>query len=166
MVLDCDQRLADGSYLAKIYPTVKDRRNRRNGRRVRVIEYRLADGPDAEGEDVYRLITTILHPDRATAIELAQLYAQRWEIETTLDEFKTHLGGRAFVLRSKTPDGVKQEFWGFIMAHHAVRTIMLDAAERAEIPPNRLSYTHALGEIRRKLPMFLVVPPSEVESAV
>jgi hypothetical protein len=166
MLLRCDKRLADGSYLSTIYPTTKDRRNDQRGVTVRVVEYTLTNGSDAEGEDIYRLITTILDHDRAPAVEMAQLYAQRWEIETTFGEFKTRLGGRDLVLRSKTPDGVRQEFWGFILAHHAIRSIMHDAAEKAQVPPNRLSYSHSLEEIRRKLPLFLVVPPSEVESSL
>ena len=65
-----------------------------------MIEYTLA-GHDG----VYRLITTILDPDEAPAAELAALYAQRWEFESTLDEIKTHLGGPHLVLRSQHPDG-------------------------------------------------------------
>ena len=166
MLLTCNKRLADGSYLSTIYPTTKDRRNQRDGVAVRVIEYSLMGGPDAEGENIYRLITTLLDHEAYPALEMAALYAQRWEIEIAFDEFKTHLGGRDLVLRSKTPDGVRQELWGFIMAHHAIRCIMHDAAEKVHIPPNSLSYTHALLEIRRKLPQFLVIPPSDLESQV
>ena len=121
MLLTCNKRLADGSYLSTIYPTTKDRRNQRDGVAVRVIEYSLMGGPDAEGENIYRLITTLLDHEAYPALEMAALYAQRWEIEIAFDEFKTHLGGRDLVLRSKTPDGVRQELWGFIMAHHAIR---------------------------------------------
>src|ERR1035438_8042711 len=79
-----------------------DRRNGRNGVVVRVIDYRLKD---VEGsEPLYRLITTILDHEQAPARELAALYHERWEIETTLDELKTHLRGAQIVLRSKTPD--------------------------------------------------------------
>lgn len=166
MLLPCNKRLSDGSYLSTIYPTTKDRRNKRDGVTVRVIEYSLTAGSDAEGEEIYRLITTLLDHETGPALDLAGLYAQRWEIEIAFDEFKPHLGGRDLVLRSKTPDGVRQEFWGFIMAHHAVRSIMQDAAERARISPNSLSYTHALHEIRRKMPQFLIIPPSEVESQI
>ncbi|MDR3706814.1 MAG: transposase [Capsulimonadaceae bacterium] len=166
MRLPCNKRLADGSYHSAIYPTTKDRRNQRDGVAVRVIEYSLTRAPDAEGEKIYRLITTLTDHESYPALEMAAIYAHRWEIEIAFDEFKTHLGGRDLVLRSKTPDGVRQEFWGFIMAHHAIRSIMHDAAEKAQIPPNILSYTHALLEIRRKLPQFLIIPPSGLESQV
>ena len=75
--------------------------------------------PDAE--PIYRLLTTILDPKEAPARELAALYHERWEIETALDELKTHLRGARIVLRSKTPDLVRQEFYGLLMAHFAVR---------------------------------------------
>lgn len=172
LVLPCEKRLADGSYVSTIYPSVDERRRNENGTRVRVIEYRLTQkedtgtgAVDAE-ETTYRLITTILDEERAPALEVAALYDDRWEIETTLDEFKTHLRGRGIVLRSKTADGVYQEFWGFLLAHHAVRSIMHDAALSAQVDPDRLSFTHALRTVRRRLPLFLVVPPSGVETTV
>jgi len=57
-------------------------------------------------------VTTILGPAAAPAEQLAALYHERWEIETALDELKTHLRGSKIVLRSKTPDLVRQEFYG------------------------------------------------------
>ncbi len=111
------ERFADGSYLAKTYPSEKDRRNSTNAVTVRVIDYRLVDVPDAE--PIYRLVTTILDPERAPASELAALYHERWEVETALDELKTHLRGSKIVLRSKTPELVRQEFYGLMMAHFA-----------------------------------------------
>lgn len=96
------------------------------GSLVRVIEYRLNDVADAE--PIYRLITTILDHEKAPAKELAALYHERWEIETTLDELKTHLRGAQIVLRSKTPELVRQEFFGLLMAHFAIRGLMHEAA--------------------------------------
>ena len=117
--LEVDQRFADGSYLSRIYRSTSDRRNRRNPIVVRVIEYRRKDVLGAE--PIYRLITTILDPGLAPAQELAALYHERWEMETTLDELKTHLRGAQIVLRSKTPELVRQEFYGLLMAHFALR---------------------------------------------
>ena len=154
-----DAVLADGSYLTTIYPSDKDRRHRTNGVRVRVIEYRLAGIPGAE--PLYRLLTTILDAAQAPAAELAALYHERWEIETTLDELKTHLRGAKIVLRSKTPDLVRQEFYGFMMAHFATRGLMHEAALKADIDPDRLSFVHAVRVIRRKLPQAPAIPPSE-----
>ena len=165
LVLACESRLPDGSYLSTVYPSPAERRRGNRGVRVRVIEYCLK-GQTVTEETTYRLITTVLGHDDAPALELAALYAERWEIEMALDELKTHMRGRGIVLRSKTPEGVRQEFWGFLLAHHAVRSIMHDAAVRAEIDPDRLSFVHGLGVIRRRLPFFLVIPPSGVESAI
>jgi hypothetical protein len=99
--LEMDKRLPDGSYLSETYASSSDRRNRRNGTAVRVLEYRLKGVKGSES--LYRLVTTILDHTQAPASELAALYHQRWEIETALDELKTHLRGAQIVLRSKTP---------------------------------------------------------------
>jgi hypothetical protein len=155
--LTCERRLADGSYLSRIYPSERDRRHKTNGVVVRVIEYRLEGVVGAE--PIYRLITTILDPELAPAHELAALYHERWEIETALDELKTHLRGAKVVLRSKTPDLVRQEFYGLMMAHFAVRGLMHEAALRADEDPDRLSFIHAVRVIRRKLPIYHAIPP-------
>jgi hypothetical protein len=156
--LEREKELSDGSYLSRIYPSERDWRKKTNGIRVRVIEYTLEGVPDAE--PLYRLVTTILDPNAAPAEELAALYHERWEIETALDELKTHLRGAQIVLRSKTPDLVKQEFYGFMMAHFAVRGLMHEAALKADEDPDRLSFLHAVRVIRRKLPAFGAIPPS------
>jgi hypothetical protein len=150
--------LADGSYLTTIYPSDKDRRHGTGGVRVRVVEYRLEG--IAEAEPLYRLLTTILEPARAPAAELAALYHERWEIEGALAELKTHLRGARVVLRSKTPELVRQEFWGLLLAHFAVRGLMHEAALRAGEDPDRLSFLHAVRVVRRKLPLFAALPPS------
>jgi hypothetical protein len=158
-----EQRLADGSYLSTIYATVADRRCRLRGVAVRVIEYALEG--EAPTEPSYRLITTLLDHQEAPAEELAALYHERWEIETAFDELKTHLrGGAHIVLRSKTPDLVRQEFWGLLLAHFAVRGLMHEAALAADEDPDRLSFTHAVRVIRRRLPQLAAFPPSAVES--
>jgi hypothetical protein len=114
--------------------------------------------PDAE--PLYRLVTTILDPAAAPAAELAALYHERWEIEGALAELKTHLRGARMVLRSKTPELVRQEFWGLLLAHFAVRGLMHEAALRADEDPDRLSFLHAVRVVRRKLPLFAALPPS------
>ena len=156
--LPCEQRLPDGSYLSHIYPSDRDRRHRTNGVAVRIIEFCL-DGV-ADAEPIYRLVTSILAHEQAPAQELAALYHERGEIETTLDELKTHLRGAKIVLRSKTPDLVRQEFYGFMMAHFATRGLMHEAALKADIDPDRLSFVHAVRVIRRKLPQAPAIPPS------
>jgi hypothetical protein len=157
-ILPCDRRLADGSYLSKVYASAKDRRHDRNAIVVRVIEYELEG--IADGEPLYRLITSVLDDGKAPAEDLAALYHDRWEIENVFDEFKTHLRGRQAVLRSKTPELVEQELYGFILAHFAIRGLMHEAALRGDLDPDRLSFVHAVRVVRRKLPTFAAIPPS------
>jgi hypothetical protein len=160
--LDVDQRLPDGSYLSRIYASTSDRRKQRQAIVVRAIDYCLPDVPGAE--PVYRLITTILDPRQAPAPELAALYHERWEIETALDELKTHLRGAQIVLRSKTPELVEQEFYGLLMAHFAIRGLMHEAALRADEDPDRLSFLHAVRVVQRRLPRLAALPPSAQKS--
>lgn len=150
--------LPDGSYLSTIYPSQNDQRRRRHGARVRVIDYTLPGVPDAE--PLYRLVTTIQDPAAAPAAELAALYHERWEIETALDELKTHLRGAKVVLRSKTPDLVRQECYGFLLAHFAIRGLMHEAAVKADTDPDQFSFVHAIRVIRRQLPHAGAIPPS------
>jgi hypothetical protein len=161
-LLPPDKRLSDGSFLSYLYPSVQGRQRKRNAVMVRVIEYRLEGVANAEPG--YRLITTILDHETAPAEELAALYHERWEIETALDELKTHLRGSRIILRSKMPDLVRQEFHGLMMAHFAVRSLMHDAALRAHLDPDRLSFLHAVRVARRKLPLYGAIPPSGPES--
>lgn len=156
-VLPCEKRLSDGSYLSHIYACSNDRRKNRNGVPVRVIEYRLEGIPDAE--EIYRLISTVLDADTAPAKELAGLYHERWEIETAFGELKTHLRGARIVLRSKSPELVLQELYGLLMAHFAIRGLMHEAALKDDIDPDRISFVHAVRVVRRKLPLFVALPP-------
>ncbi|MEK9134086.1 MAG: IS4 family transposase [Pseudomonadota bacterium] len=160
--LDIEKRLPDGSYLSRIYRSTADRVRQRKGIVVRVMEYRLEGIPGAE--PLYRLVTTILDHRQAPAKELAALYHERWEIETTLDELKTHLRGARIVLRSKTPDLVRQEFYGLLMAHFAIRGLMHEAALQANEDPDRLSFVHAVHVVQRRLPRFVAIPPSAQKS--
>lgn len=144
MVLPVVQMLPDGSYLSRI--VAAEDRKRANPTTVRVVEYTLA------GQDtVYRLITTILDPELAPATDLAALYAQRWEFETALDEVKTHQRGPGMVLRSRHPDGVRQEIYGFLLVHYAIRELMWQAAQQAGEDPDRISFTRSLNVVRRQV---------------
>ena len=161
MRLACESRLADGSYLSHVYPCERDWRHKTHGIAVRVIDYRLEGIEGAE--PIYRLATTILNPNQAPASELAALYHERWEIETAFDELKTHLRGARIVLRSKAPDLVRQEFYGLLMAHFAIRGLMHEAALKANEDPDRLSFLHAVRVVRRKLAVYPAIPPSKEE---
>ena len=112
------------------------------------MDYVLENGASPK---VYRLVTSILDPEAAPAEELAALYSQRREIEAALDELKTHLRGSRMQLRSKTPDLVRQEFWGLMMTHFAVRGLMHEAALWEHIDPDSLSFVHAVRVLRRRV---------------
>jgi hypothetical protein len=161
MRMACEKRLPDGSYLSHVYPSERDWRHKTNGQLLRVIDYRLEGIEDSE--PIYRLATTILDAAKAPAGELAALYHERWEIETAFDELKTHLRGARIVLRSKTPDLVRQEFYGLLMAHFAIRGLMHEAALQADEDPDRLSFLHAVRVIRRKIASYGAIPPSAEE---
>lgn len=158
LLLPIRQRLSDGSYLSQIYPSPKHRKRDQEGIWVRVIEYRLEGIDDAE--PLYRLVTNLLEEQAAPAAELAALYHERWEIESSFDELKTHLRGRQIVLRSKTPELVLQEFYGLLLAHFAVRSLMHEAALKGKVDPDELSFVHAVRVVKRKLPTLLAFSPS------
>ncbi len=162
VVLPCLKRLPDGSYLSRIYAYRQKHRTTTDGVDVRVIEYVLEGSGSKE---IYRLVTTILDTEAAPAQELAALYCERWEIETALDELKTHLRGSRIQLRSKTPNLVRQEFYSLMMTHFAIRGLMHEAAIRGEIDPDKLSFVHAVRVVRRKLANPIAFSPSAQESA-
>ena len=151
VVLRPTELLADGSFLAQIYPTPKARRRGEHGREVRVIEYAL-DTPAGPGREAYRLITSLLDERAFPAEQLAATYHERWEIETALDEVKVHQWAHPRPLRSQRPREVVQEVYGLLLAHLAIRTLMHQAALRAGIDPDRLSFTGALRVLRRAIP--------------
>lgn len=138
-------QLDDGSYLSEISASRDCKKTEKIT--VRVIEYRL----DGRSDETYRIVTTILDPTVAPAIELAGLYAERWEIESAFGELKTYQRGKGVVLRSKSPDGVLQEIWGHLLVHYALRLVMRDAAHEADLDPDRMSFLNALRIVRRQV---------------
>jgi Transposase DDE domain len=155
--LPVDKMLADGSYLSTIYPNQASRKAGQGAMVVRVIEYAL---PQQEGaQERYRLITTLLNPARAGALELATLYRQRWHIESVLDELKTHMVQGRRTLRSKTPQGVKQEFYGWLLMHYATCWLMHHSASAHRVEQSRLSFKGTLELVRRQQPHSGAFPP-------
>jgi Insertion element 4 transposase N-terminal/Transposase DDE domain len=160
------QRLADDSYLSAIAPqsipaptTLGQARWRVANRQaafVRVVEYQITDRPDAE---TYRLITTITDWRAALSGDLAAAYHQRWEFEIALDEIETHQIAHTRVLRSKSPEMVRQEIWGILLAHYAIRALMVEAAHDADLDPDRLSFMDSLRVIRREADGAADFPP-------
>jgi hypothetical protein len=151
------ETLTDGSWLAEVSPGGNAKRHT-PPLRVRVIDYSIDDG---RGEHAsYRLLTTLTDPAEAPAIDVAAAYGQRWEIESTFDELKTHQRGPRIVLRSKSPDLVAQEIWGHLCCHYAIRALMADTAtEHAGRDPDRVSFVAALRIARRSTAQQGGFPP-------
>src|ERR1044071_185324 len=160
LILPKLKRLSDGSYLTKIYPSPHARARDRDGVLARLITYRLGNR-----REEYRLLCSILDPQKAPAIPLANLYSRRWTIETVLGEIKTRLRGARVVLRSRVPDLVRQDFYGLLLAHFGVRALMHDAALQEKIDATDLSFTHALRTVARYLPLYVYFFPSAEEEA-
>lgn len=151
------EKLPDGSYLTTIYPSGKAREKDLDGIPARLIEFAI---DTRHGTEHYRLLCSIMDHRKAPAIQLAHLYNRRWTIETVFAELKTALRGSGIVLRAQTPDHIRQEIYGMLMAHFGVRAFMLDAAHVQKVDPSELSFVHALRVVHRYLPLFVSFPPS------
>ncbi len=141
------ETLADGSWLAELRPAGAALKVKPHI--IRVLDYEIDDGRPTDNS--YRLFTTILDPDDASAADLAIAYSQRWEIESVFDELKVHQRGPRTVLRSKSPELVLQEIWGHLCCHFAIRTLMWEAAGHAQVDPDRVSFVAALRIARRSI---------------
>jgi len=138
------RQLADGTYLASLYPEDDSGQQRGRPLLVRIIEYTLDDPARPGHGDLHRLVTTLLNPRTCPALELILCYHERWEIETAIDEIDTHQRLCDYTLRSHTPSGVVQELYGMLLGYYAVRALMLQAAQQVDLDSDRLSFTHAL----------------------
>jgi Transposase DDE domain len=153
------QTFEDGSFLSWIAP---DRKSKKKGAEripVRVIEYTIEEKGE---EKTYRLITNLMDITAFPALLLAQEYHQRWEVENTLDEFKTHLNGRKTPIRSKYPRGVVQEIYGWLLGHWAIRSLMFQAAGQHGLSPLRLGFTGTLRVVRRAITQFQQSTPEDI----
>ena len=152
------QVLQDGSFLSRISPTgVSRAQAAEQAISVRVIEYTMPG--DAQALPRYRLLTTLLDAQAAPAQELAALYHRRWEIEAVFDELKTHLRQGRRVLRSKTPELLRQEFYGWVLAHYAVRWLLHQGAARHRVPHAGRSFKGHVELVRRAQPRSGAFPP-------
>lgn len=157
------QVLDDGSFLSQISPTGVGRvQAAEQAIAVRVIEYTMPG--DDQALPRYRLLTTLLDDTAAPARELAALYHQRWEIEAVFDELKTHLRQGRRVLRSKTPELVRQEFYGWVLAHYAVRWLLHQGAARHRLPHAELSFKGHVELVRRAQPRSGAFPPTAAQT--
>ena len=106
-----DRVLSDGSTLHTVYPSTGP------AFAVRVIEYRLKssmppsrNGNPANPGQIHRLVTTLLDPVLAPALDLILCYHERWELEEVIGETKTSLRFTNDPMRSQDPLLVYQEF--------------------------------------------------------
>lgn len=156
MVLKPIKQLADGSYLAKIYPSSWYRANDRRGIVVRVIEYKLDDPQRTGHDEVHRLMTNLFDAEEFPALELIMEYHERWEIEIGFDEQKTHQdpcrAEKTTNLRSETSDGLKQELYAVSLGHFITRAMMLQAAETRKMDVDRLSFKGCFQILKTRLP--------------
>lgn len=153
--------LADDSYLSKVYPDASARRKDRGGVLVRVIRYTHNDPRRVDCGKEHRLLTTLLDAEKYPARDLIILYHERWEIELTFDEQKTHhapiVPGKEAQLRSETPRGVIQELYALSLGHYVTRAFMVEAASVESLDPDRLSFVGCLRVLQNRMPEYPAV---------
>jgi IS4 transposase len=118
---------------------------------VRVVEYTVSTDAEDRDPEIFRVITTILDPEDVTAPEIAAAYHERWEYEIALKEIETQMLRAGSGLRSKSPELVRQEIWGLLLAHYSVRSLITEAAESAGVDPDRLSFIRSVNVVRRQV---------------
>jgi hypothetical protein len=167
--------LPDGSYLSFIADSKEKARNSYRLRHglakvtdlpgfyVRVVDYEVTDRGD--GREIITLVTNITDPGEIPALELAAAYHERWEAELVFDELKTHQRGPGVILRSRKPDLVEQEIWGLLLTHYGIRHLMREAADQAELDPDRISFIRTLRVIRRQVSGQAAFSPSETRES-
>jgi hypothetical protein len=133
------------------------------GMYVRVVDYEVTDRGD--GEEIITLVTNITDPGEIPAAEMAAAYHERWEAELVFDELKTHQRGAGAILRSRKPELVEQEIWGLLLTHYGIRYLMREAADQAELDPDRMSFMRALRVVRRQVSGQAAFSPSEARGS-
>lgn len=151
------RQLPDGSALAYLRPSAPLRRKRGDKLMVRIISYEISDPARPHYGERQRLVTTLLDEKQAPALDLVCVYHERWEIEITIDEIDTHQRLADRPLRSLKPVGVIQELYGLLIAHYAIRALMQEAALKAGLAPDRLSFVGSLRIIQDAIPEFQMV---------
>jgi hypothetical protein len=155
--------LADGSYLAYLYPSDYQRKKRGEHLLVRIVEYTFSDPALPHYGEIHRLVTTLLEAGACPALDLVCAYHERWEVELVVDEIDTHQRLTHRTLRSQKPVGVIQELYALLIAHYAVRYLMHESAVQAEVDPDRLSFVHALRVLQNAVPEFQMVALDQLE---
>jgi len=117
------------------------------------------------------LVTTLVDAEIYSKQTLADLFRQRWEIETNFAHLKTTM--KMDVLKCKTVDGVLKELQVFALIYNLVRQVMLLAAVRQQVDVRRISFIDALRWLQTarpgdQLPKLVVNPdrPNRLEPRV
>jgi hypothetical protein len=167
--------LSDGSYLSYIADPDEKRKHYQKvyagrakitdlpGIPVRAVDYEVTDRGDHD--EIITVVTTIMDPGDVPAPGLAAAYHERWEAEQVIGEVKTHQRGPTTILRSRTPEMIQQEIWGLLLTHYGIRHLMAEAADQAELDPDRLSFIRALRVVRRQVSGQAAFSPSETGSS-
>jgi hypothetical protein len=170
VVLPLLEWFPDGSYLSFIADSAEKAKNSYRLRHglvkitdlpgiyVRAVDYEITDRGD--GEEIITVVTNITDPVDIPAVELAAAYHERWEVELVFDELKTHQRGAGMILRSRKPELVEQEVWGLLLTHYGIRHLMREAADQAELDPDRISFIRALRVVRRQVSGQAAFSPS------
>lgn len=151
VMLAVKERLSDESYLSVLKESRTSVYRSTEKQTLRVIEYQVTDERLGKPDRVYRLVTTLLDEKAYPKEEIIKLYLQRWHVELMIRELKSTLHEQVKVLRSRTPEGVKQEVYGLLLAHYGVRWWMCEAGRLAKLEPCQLSCVNALQHIRRRV---------------
>ena len=107
---------------------------------VRELRYQIAERGCRTR--VITLATTLLDPKLYPAADVAELYGQRWQIETNFRHLKQTL--RMDVLHCRTVDGVTKELIMYALVYNLVRLVMLQAGQRQGLPVARISFIDAV----------------------
>ena len=134
------------------------------GHLVRIIEYTVTvdDRRGGTRTEPFRLVTTLLDHEQAPAAQIAASYHERWEHENSYGELKTRLRGASFILRSRSPELVRQELFAFLTVYQALCALKAEAARTAGIDPDQISFTvtiriardHASNQVSLTAPGF------------
>lgn len=153
------KRLSDGTLLVRVSVWGRKGHRREQSVLLRLITYKIADPKNPGRKLTYRVVTTLLDPERFPGQELAVSYHERWDVEETYDELEVHLLHGSAPLRSRTVMGVMQEIYGLLIAHYAVRALMHEAAIRADIDPDTISFTATVTLIQEAIRDFQLAAP-------
>jgi len=107
---------------------------------LREVRYHL-DTPGFRTRQV-TLVTTLLDAAVYRVADLAELYRQRWQVETARAQLKTTM--HRDVLHGQTVPGVLKEVTGCALVYHLVRLVMCQSATRQHIGVERISFLDAL----------------------